>query len=160
MANIDDQLWFSVEGIRALYIGIYVWHRLLTTPFHRSLPLFYKKDTSRQPSSVVKCLREVFIWGFGVLFLSCVCVCRCRGCCSLSVCMWMTCWSFYKKDTPPAPPQGDSARRPTKRPHKQAWPVLDRLTLVFVCARINHPFFFPAHLHYPHYCNTIARRSG
>ena len=27
------------------------------------------------PSSVVKCLWEVFVWGFGVLFLSCVCVC-------------------------------------------------------------------------------------
>jgi len=26
------------------------------------------------PSSVVKCLWGVFIWGFGVLFLSCVCV--------------------------------------------------------------------------------------
>ena len=38
------------------------------------------------PSSVVKCLWEVFIWGFGVLFLSCVCG-RCRGCCSLSVCV-------------------------------------------------------------------------
>jgi len=35
------------------------------------------------PSSVVKCLWEVFLWGFGVLFSSCVCVCR--GCCSLSV---------------------------------------------------------------------------
>jgi len=43
------------------------------------------------PSSVVKCLWEVFVWGFGVLFLSCVCVCvcvcRCRGCCSLPVCV-------------------------------------------------------------------------
>jgi len=37
------------------------------------------------PSSVVKCLWEVFVWGFGLLFLSCVC--RCRGCCSLSVCV-------------------------------------------------------------------------
>ena len=33
----------------------------------------------------VKCLWEVFVWGSGVLFLSCVCVCR--GCCSLSVCV-------------------------------------------------------------------------
>ena len=39
------------------------------------------------PSSVVKCLWGVFVWGFGVLFLSCVCVCRCRGSCSLSVCV-------------------------------------------------------------------------
>jgi len=38
------------------------------------------------PSSVVKCLWEVFVWGFGVLFMSCVCVCQYRGCCSLSVC--------------------------------------------------------------------------
>jgi len=29
------------------------------------------------PSSDVKCLWEVFVWGFGVLFLSCVCVCVC-----------------------------------------------------------------------------------
>jgi len=28
------------------------------------------------PSSVVKCLWEVFVWGFGALFLSCVCVSR------------------------------------------------------------------------------------
>jgi len=26
------------------------------------------------PSSVVKCLCEVLVWGFGVLFLSCACV--------------------------------------------------------------------------------------
>jgi len=48
------------------------------------------------PSSVVKCLWEVFVWGFGVLFLSCVCVCvGVGGCCSLSVCVCMcvTCWS-------------------------------------------------------------------
>ena len=29
------------------------------------------------PPSVVKCLREVFIRGFGVLFLSCVCIVTC-----------------------------------------------------------------------------------
>jgi len=46
------------------------------------------------PSSVVKCLWEVFGWGFGVLFLSCACVCRCRGCCSLSVCV---CVTFYRR---------------------------------------------------------------
>ena len=37
------------------------------------------------PSSVVKCVWEVFVWGV-VLFV-CVCVCCCRGCCSLSVCV-------------------------------------------------------------------------
>ena len=26
------------------------------------------------PLSVVKCLGEVFVWGFGVVFLSCACV--------------------------------------------------------------------------------------
>jgi len=41
----------------------------------------------RHLPSIVKCLWEVFGWGFGVLFLSCACVCRCRGCCSLSVCV-------------------------------------------------------------------------
>jgi len=29
----------------------------------------------------------VFVWGFEVVFLSCVCACRCRGWCSLSVCV-------------------------------------------------------------------------
>ena len=43
------------------------------------------------PSSVVNCLWEVFVWGFGVLFLSCACVsvsggvvlCRCVCVCDL-----------------------------------------------------------------------------
>jgi len=45
------------------------------------------------PSSrVVKCLWEVFVWGCGLFVLVvCVCRCRCRGCCSLSVCVCMTC---------------------------------------------------------------------
>jgi len=38
------------------------------------------------PPSVVKFLWGMFIWGFGVLFLSCVCV-SVLGCCSLSVCV-------------------------------------------------------------------------
>jgi len=37
------------------------------------------------PSSGVKCLWEVFVWG--VVLVVCVCVCRCRGCCSLSGCV-------------------------------------------------------------------------
>ena len=40
--------------------------------------LWYVHPTGRTvvapPSSVVKCLWEVFVWGFGVLFLPCVCV--------------------------------------------------------------------------------------
>jgi len=28
---------------------------------------------------------------------------------------------------------------------------------LFVCARINQSFITPAHLHYPHFCNTYAR---
>jgi len=39
----------------------------------------------------VKCVWEMFVWGFGVLFLSCACVCRCPGGCSLSVCVCVTC---------------------------------------------------------------------
>jgi len=37
------------------------------------------------PSSVVKCLWEVFVWG--VVLVVCVCVCVCHNCCSLSVCV-------------------------------------------------------------------------
>jgi len=39
------------------------------------------------PSSVVKCLWEVFIWGFGVLLLSCVCVSVSGVLFSLCVCV-------------------------------------------------------------------------
>jgi len=56
------------------------------------------------PSSVVKCLWEVFVWGFGVLFLSCVCVSvcvRCRGCRSVGVCACVTWWSFYDRKVTP-----------------------------------------------------------
>ena len=37
------------------------------------------------------------------------------------------------------------------------WPIQDIRSLVFVCARINHPFINSAHSRYPHYCITIAR---
>jgi len=36
------------------------------------------------------------------------------------------------------------------------WPLQDIVLLGGVCARINHPFIAPSHLHCPHYCNTIA----
>ena len=42
------------------------------------------------PSSVVKCLLVVFVWGFGVVYLSCACVCRCRGV-VLCRCVCVTC---------------------------------------------------------------------
>jgi len=39
------------------------------------------------------------------------------------------------------------------------WPVelQDIVLLLVVCARINRPFIFSAHLHCPHCCDTIAR---
>jgi len=65
-----------------------------------SHPLFRSQCVVAPPSSVVKSLWEVFVWRFGVLFLSC-CVCRCWGCCSLSVCVYVcvTCSCL----TPPTP---------------------------------------------------------
>ena len=48
-----------------------------------------KGDLAFAPSSVVKCLWDVFVWG--VVLVVCLCVCRCRGCCSLSVCVCVTC---------------------------------------------------------------------
>jgi len=36
------------------------------------------------------------------------------------------------------------------------WPIHDMLSLVYVCAIIDHSFITPALSHYPHYCNTIA----
>jgi len=42
------------------------------------------RTVAASPSSVVKCLWGVFVWGLGC----CSCrVCVCRGCCSLSVCV-------------------------------------------------------------------------
>ena len=40
------------------------------------------------------------------------------------------------------------------------WPLQDILLLSCSCARIKHPFILPAHLHRPHWCNTIARLLG
>jgi len=38
------------------------------------------------------------------------------------------------------------------------WAYTKILFHVFVCVQIiNHPFLTPAHSHYPHYCNTVAR---
>jgi len=45
------------------------------------------------PSNVVKCLWGVFVWGFGVLFLSYVCVCVSVSAVlfSVGVCVCVTC---------------------------------------------------------------------
>jgi len=43
------------------------------------------------PSSVVKCLWEVFVLGVGVLFLSCVCVSVSAVLFSVGVCVYATC---------------------------------------------------------------------
>ena len=44
---------------------------------------------------ILQCLWAVFVWDLGCC--SCrVRVCRCRGCCSLPVCVWVTCWSFLQ----------------------------------------------------------------
>ena len=47
------------------------------------------------PLSVVECLWEVLVWGFGVLFLSCVCVSVSGVLFSVGVCVCVTCSSFY-----------------------------------------------------------------
>ena len=49
--------------------------RPLPSDVIHSVPQRYRSRTVvAPPSSVVKSLWEVFVWGFGVLFLSCVCV--------------------------------------------------------------------------------------
>ena len=54
-------------------------------------------------------------------------------------------------------PQEDVKVYSARRLLHLLWPIQDTLLLLFVCARVNHPFITPACLHYPHYCNTIAR---
>jgi len=39
----------------------------------------------------------------------------------------------------------------------EAWPLQDIVLLRFFCARFNHPFIAPSHLHCPHYCNAVVR---
>ena len=46
---------------------------------------------SQHRLSVVKCLREVFVWGFGVLFLSCACVSMSGVLFSVDLCVCVTC---------------------------------------------------------------------
>ena len=52
----------------------------------------------------------------------------------------------------------DGVRRPSPPDTRPVgWPLQDVPLLRGWCARINHPFFPPAHLHRPPWCNTIAR---
>ena len=71
-----------------IYIGVYVYSGRITFPNPLSHPAdlpfpFLLRVTL--PSSLVKCLWEVFVWG--VVLVVRVCVCGSRGCCSLSVCV-------------------------------------------------------------------------
>jgi len=77
-----------------------IGHRVVFFSFSKARALLSVCGRCAPPSSVLKCVREVFVWGFGVLFLSCMCECRCWGCCSLfrCVCVCVTCWSFFIGD--------------------------------------------------------------
>ena len=72
----------SGERCKYMYLYIYVcmYVYIVTSIVHHQA-----RTVVAAPSSVVKCVWEVFVWGV-VLFV-CVCVCCCRGCCSLSVCV-------------------------------------------------------------------------
>jgi len=50
--------------------------------------------------------------------------------------------------------------QPGRRRRPGLWFLQDTGLLLYVCARINRPFFLPARLHCPHCCNTIARPLG
>jgi len=60
----------------------------LRTRVRDSLVYVYIRTVVALPSSVVKCLWEVFVWGFGALFLSCVCVCVAGVVLCWCVCVW------------------------------------------------------------------------
>ena len=91
--EIDISVWIyiyiyiDVCVCVCVYLSIYIYiftapSSMWTLPRRSPTPHTWR-STSRY--GVVKCLWEVFVWGFGVLFLSRVCLCR--GCCSLSVCV-------------------------------------------------------------------------
>jgi len=79
LTHLPDRTSFAAKSPRSLCCRRHL---------HPSVHTMLVRTVFAPPSSVVNCLWELFVWGFGVLFLSCVCVCvcRCRGCCSLSVC--------------------------------------------------------------------------
>ena len=54
-----------------------IGHRVVFFSFSKARALLSVCGRCAPPSSVLKCVREVFVWGFGVLFLSCMCECRC-----------------------------------------------------------------------------------
>jgi len=96
----------SVSGV-LFSVGVCVFVDVLTCDLvyiHSGVPL---PAAGAPPSSVVKCLWQVFVWGFGVLFLSCVCV------------FDMLIFAHSQRGAP-------TCRRPTHRP--DALP-----TLVFTC---------------------------
>jgi len=67
--------------------------RLIHTSFH-SQAWEAARTVVAPPSSVVKCVWGVFVWGFwGVVLVVCVCVDV--GGVVLCVCVCVTCWSFY-----------------------------------------------------------------
>jgi len=79
VANFDRDLLISIFltgfTLNGLYRSTYLHPSIFTCPG-------LARTVVAPRSSVVKCLWGVFVWGVGVLFLSCacvcVCVCRCR----------------------------------------------------------------------------------
>jgi len=74
------RLWCAALNIYIRPLCVYAYAYAQTHAFEIA------RTVVEPPSSVVTILWEVFVWGFGVLFLPCVC--RCWGSCSLSVCVW------------------------------------------------------------------------
>jgi len=69
----------------------------------------------------------------------------------------------YAGTASPAPPLFDISTLPFRYSGARAaraarLPIHNMFSLVRVCARTKHPFITSARLHYPHYCNTYARR--
>jgi len=66
-------LFFHSQGDRLVYTTL---DQESTRPVHTFIHRYPNRVHSRTvvapPSSVVRCVWEVFVWGFGVLFLSCV----------------------------------------------------------------------------------------
>jgi len=69
----------SIYTYTYMYTHVYVYICLSARPPTRAWEV--ARTIVAPPSSMVKCLWEVFVWGVVLV----VCVCQCRGCCSRCV---------------------------------------------------------------------------
>ena len=81
-----------------------------------------------------------------------------RRCGHASRFLWgNVCPYLHREVNPIDGPSLPACKPPSTPPQTECWPLQDIRLQQSVCARANHPFLAPPHLHCPHDCYTIAR---